>query len=113
MAHLDHLREYKKRYRETHRSEKAARQAIRNYRERGASGGHTPQEWREKCELFAWCCAYCGERKPLTRDHKVPIVRGGSNDITNILPACQRCNRHKATRNTSEYLALLANRRAA
>ena len=34
--------------------------------------------------LFANVCAYCGESRPLVRDHKVPLVRGGTNDITNI-----------------------------
>jgi hypothetical protein len=28
-------------------------------------------------------------------DHRIPLGRGGSNLIANILPACRRCNRRK------------------
>ena len=55
-------------------------------------------------KLHYGCCAYCGESKPLTRDHKIPITRGGTDDITNIVPACMRCNSRKGTRTAREYL---------
>jgi len=75
---------------------------------RAATGEHTVQQWLEKIELHAGCCFYCGEQKPLTVDHDVPITRGGSNDITNILPACLSCNSKKGVRTAREYLALRA-----
>jgi 5-methylcytosine-specific restriction endonuclease McrA len=34
----------------------------------------------------------CGEAKPLTVDHVVPVSKGGSNDISNIQPLCLECN---------------------
>lgn len=42
-------------------------------------------------------CAYChvvveGEPDP---DHVVPLSRGGSNSVTNILPCCRACNSDK------------------
>lgn len=70
----------------------------------GNGGSHTAQEWREKCALFANLCAYCGEAKPLIREHKVPICRGGTNDITNIVPACKTCNSRKGRKTAAEYL---------
>lgn len=66
----------------------------------------TVDEWLEKCALLGNICIYCGEAKPLTIDHKVPLCRGGRNDITNIVPACQSCNSKKGRRTTAEYLAL-------
>ena len=32
----------------------------------------------------------------LTRDHVIPKSRGGSTGYDNILPACYKCNQHKA-----------------
>jgi 5-methylcytosine-specific restriction endonuclease McrA len=77
-------------------------------RKAGAQGTHGVQEWLEKCELFAWCCAYCGQSRPLSEDHKIPLSRGGSDDISNILPACQSCNSKKYTKTTAEFLRMRA-----
>lgn len=71
----------------------------------GASGSHTAADWREKCVLFANLCAYCGKARPLTADHKIPLSRGGSDDITNIVPACGRCNSAKHTQTSAEFIS--------
>jgi 5-methylcytosine-specific restriction endonuclease McrA len=50
-------------------------------------------------------CQYCGRRPPeisLEVDHKVPISRGGGNDLDNLIAACMDCNRRKGTENTNE-----------
>lgn len=54
----------------------------------------------QKVELFGnsnYCCATCGVRieagvRGLQADHKVPLSRGGSNDIKNWQPMCNNCN---------------------
>jgi 5-methylcytosine-specific restriction endonuclease McrA len=86
------------------------RRAIaRRVRERGAPGSYTAQEWRDKVELLGGCCIYCGrDDVKLGPDHKVPLSRGGSNDIENIVPACRSCNSRKRTRTAHEYLGLAA-----
>ena len=83
----------------------AATRSRRRARLAGAAGSHTAAEWRDKIALHAGCCIYCGESKPLTRDHNVPLIRGGSDDISNILPSCGPCNSRKGTRTAREYLA--------
>jgi 5-methylcytosine-specific restriction endonuclease McrA len=43
-------------------------------------------------------CRYCGVRKKLRRltvDHVVPRSRGGTNSLTNLVLACEPCNRAK------------------
>jgi 5-methylcytosine-specific restriction endonuclease McrA len=46
-------------------------------------------------------CAYCVQKFPeskLTRDHIVPMSRGGRNAWSNCLSACARCNHLKGAR---------------
>lgn len=105
-ARREHHLELKRRHYRRHADQWMQYVWNRIARIRGNGGTHTHQEWVEKCGLFAWCCAYCGEAKPLERDHKVPISRGGTNDITNIVPACLPCNRRKGARTTEEFLVM-------
>lgn len=55
-------------------------------------------------ESFDWHCAYCG-KKPniLTVDHVVPRSTGGTNDISNLLPACSRCNGRKGAKSLTNW----------
>jgi 5-methylcytosine-specific restriction endonuclease McrA len=49
-------------------------------------------------------CAYCGG-EALGWDHVVPLCQGGANDLANITPACDPCNRAKAGRTPEEWQA--------
>lgn len=89
-----------------HPEEARTRVIRRRARIAGASGSHTTVEWNEKVVLFGGRCAYCGEARPLTRDHRIPLTRGGTNDITNIVPACGLCNSGKCDRTDAEFIAL-------
>lgn len=43
-------------------------------------------------------CLYCGKlfkECDLSRDHVVPVSRGGKDKWTNVVTACKRCNAHK------------------
>jgi len=46
-------------------------------------------------------CAYCGG-VATTRDHVVPVSRGGSNASLNLVPACLSCNSRKGNRTIQE-----------
>jgi 5-methylcytosine-specific restriction endonuclease McrA len=76
---------------------------------------HVPRRFRRQVTntfLFArdgYRCQYCGrsiaELKPrhsLTRDHVVPLSRGGTNDWTNVVTACSPCNTRKSNSLPSE-----------
>jgi 5-methylcytosine-specific restriction endonuclease McrA len=46
-------------------------------------------------------CAYCGHRYPfddLTREHIVPVSRGGTDSWMNCITACRACNGRKGNR---------------
>lgn len=64
----------------------------------GMSGSHSEQEWLDLQEHYGYKCVICNEPKPLTRDHIIPVTRGGSDNIENIQPACQECNSRKGNR---------------
>lgn len=91
----------------THGAERLALEHRRRARKLGNGGSHTAQEWRDKVTLLGGCCIYCGRNDaPLQRDHKVPIVRGGTDDISNLVPACAECNTRKGSRTAQEFIAL-------
>jgi 5-methylcytosine-specific restriction endonuclease McrA len=56
----------------------------------------TPGEWLAVVRHYGDCCAYCGARGKVVRDHVIPIVRGGRHAIGNLLPACVTCNSSKS-----------------
>lgn len=80
----------------------------RRAHQRAAFGSHTTEQWRELVVTCDNRCTYCGEKgKPLSRDHIVPLVRGGSNDIGNITPACRSCNCSKGVKFFQTFVAQL------
>jgi 5-methylcytosine-specific restriction endonuclease McrA len=64
----------------------------------------------------AFVCQYCSERRSVAEldiDHVVPRSRGGEDSWTNLVTACQPCNRRKGRRTPSEAsMPLLRNPRA-
>lgn len=80
----------------------------RALRKKGIVGSHTLKEWLELKKEYKYRCALCGifeeelERKwasshftKLTEDHIIPIVRRGTDYISNIQPLCISCNAKK------------------
>ncbi len=50
-------------------------------------------------------CAYCGGRfmiRDLSRDHVVPVSRGGTDSWTNAVTACRSCNTRKGGRSPEQ-----------
>ena len=50
-------------------------------------------------------CQYCGKSAPdviLEIDHIIPVSKGGSNDIMNLVTACRECNRGKTNKNLDD-----------
>jgi 5-methylcytosine-specific restriction endonuclease McrA len=52
-------------------------------------------------------CAYCGiENVPLQVEHIHPKAKGGTNCISNLCLACEKCNTKKGTQDIEKFLAL-------
>ncbi len=81
-----------------------------NYKRRGAEGHYTYDEWNNKLMEYGHRCAYCGTLESntvegkLTVDHVIPISKGGTNYIDNLVPACSLCNNEKFTSTAIEFL---------
>ena len=56
--------------------------------------------------LEAWGrCAYCGAEGPaLQKDCVLPISRGGSYTIDNVVPACRSCNASKCNDEVTSWM---------
>ncbi|MEX2465396.1 MAG: HNH endonuclease [Gemmatimonadota bacterium] len=72
---------------------------------------HVPRRFRRQVTntfLFArddYTCQYCGRhrtelrgRQFLTRDHVLPVSRGGENAWENVVTSCSTCNNRKGNR---------------
>jgi len=60
------------------------------------------ESWEYLVEKLGRHCAYCGD-VGLTGTTSIPRVRGGSNRVSNLVPACVPCN--TATRPIEKFLA--------
>ena len=61
----------------------------------------TPAVRFEVFRRDSFTCQYCGRRAPkviLHVDHVLPIVAGGTNELTNLTTACSVCNVGKGGR---------------
>lgn len=68
-----------------------------------AEGSFTDKEFWVLCWRYGCRCLQCGHIFPLselTRDHVIPMSRGGSDWISNIQPLCLKCNDSKGTKST-------------
>lgn len=58
-------------------------------------GSHTDDQWFELCEKYHHRCLGCGANGKMTKDHIIPICKGGTSDINNLQPLCDQCNQMK------------------
>ena len=84
------------------------RQFSRNYRARikGAIGSHTAEQWDKIKKTYQYYCHWgihvsCPRiltDETATRDHIIPLSKGGTNYIDNIVPSCRSCNSSKGAK---------------
>lgn len=97
--------EYGKQYRKEHPEKSKEYEHRRRAKENNSGGnGFTKQEWEQLKDDYNHLCAYCGEKKPLTIDHVIPLDAGGLHDISNMIPACKSCNSGKQAKSLLSYL---------
>ena len=82
---------------------KAAQQSQRAKRANIPVNDLSADEWQWLVDIYEHRCAYCGDKLDrLSPDHVVPLANGGHNTLSNIVPACNTCNRKKSARTPKE-----------
>jgi len=69
----------------------------RNEIKRGLLADLTLEQWETIKAVFKNKCAYCGKRTSrLEKEHVIPLSKGGTLTLRNIVPACRSCNSRKS-----------------
>lgn len=92
-------------WRRAHPECSAVSTANRRARLSGCQGVHSQTEWRALRASYMGLCVYCLKAKATHRDHITALKHGGSNDISNIAPACGPCNSQKSATPLLVWLA--------
>ena len=86
---------------------------VKRYRDARKKAG-LPAQWQPSKDLRSAvyardgnACVYCRSESDLTIDHRIPVLRGGSNGLGNLQTACRACNAKKRDLTHKEYLARL------
>lgn len=100
-AHKERYRRYAKNNIDKLRAKTRNRGAKR----RNAPGSHTADELQEQYQRQKGRCYYCKSKlnNVYHADHVVPISKGGSNYISNIVCACPSCNMSKGSKLVHEW----------
>lgn len=70
-------------------------------------GSHTVEQWLARVAYFGWRCRYCAcelTDTTLTKDHVIPVTKGGTDWPSNLVPACDPCNIRKGNRSFLKFL---------
>ena len=78
--------------------------AVRRGRKLANGGSFTAKEWKDLIVKHNNKCYYCGCTGKLTIDHFIPLSKGGTNSINNIVPACGVCNTLKGNKLPEQWL---------
>jgi len=98
-------RQHRKDYPDLYAGIDRAHKHKRRAQKRASQGAYTPQQLQEQMHRQKSKCYYCKMKLGMIyhADHVVPLSRGGSNDISNIVIACPTCNMRKHARLPHEW----------
>lgn len=91
------------RHRKNNLEKFALKEKLRRSKKRANGGQFSSKDWFRLYHRFNKLCAYCGSRPATTIDHVIPVAKGGSGYIGNILPACVTCNSSKQDKTLYEW----------
>lgn len=104
----EYVKELNKMWRNKNIDKILFRNKQRMKRLKNIEGNHTYKEWIELKKQYKYKCAICGisekelkdlwkdtQFTKLTKDHIIPISKGGTDYIFNIQPLCISCNSKK------------------
>jgi len=90
----------RERNKEKNRPAKNARQQVRNRIVQGKTFNISDKDLRK---LYNQPCSFCGTKENLSVDHIIPLSRGGSHSIGNMMTLCRSCNSSKGNKTVVEW----------
>jgi 5-methylcytosine-specific restriction endonuclease McrA len=72
-------------------------------RQRARVAPTTAELYARWADCEAWACVYCGAPWEQV-EHFIPLARGGADEVWNLWPSCELCNREKSDRHPGEWL---------
>lgn len=102
----EHYLSYAKEWKNRNKEKVSLWDKNKRHKRRDAKGGSTIyiQEWRDLLAKYKNKCHWCEKKfKKLTMDHYVPLSKGGSHSIENIVPSCLSCNCSKQDSDPVKY----------
>lgn len=104
----EHYKEYKKEYRNSEKGKLINIKKAHKYKslKRSNGGSYTNDEYNTMLSFFNYRCAYTGEiltKDNLHIDHIVPISKGGTSYIYNLVPSINYANMSKHNSDMEEW----------
>lgn len=84
-------------FREYYKTHPARREYLREWSTRSPRRKAIQTKW-EVCGHLCYICGNRLERLEIVVDHVIPLAKGGSNDLNNLMPTHNRCNCRKNDR---------------
>lgn len=106
------ISERRKLYRQSARAKfikRAADNRRKSNRSNNRSVSYSTEELKIHLDKFNQQCCYCGtsldleSRRSWCLDHFIPIAKGGSDCLNNLVPSCHHCNSSKQDRDPWEW----------
>ena len=108
----DKLKKQRKLYRLNNRDYLNIQNQNRRARIKELEATFTEYDWELVLNHFKKSCAYCGVKQEthikhknqrLHQDHFIPLSKGGTYTVDNIVPACASCNSSKRDNDFNEW----------
>lgn len=103
LKNREHILANKKEYRQNNKEKIYALKQKRRDRSKKLEINLSSKDWAQIKLSFNNECAYCGKEKKLSREHFVPLTKGGEYTRNNIIPACLSCNSSKSDKNFFDW----------
>ena len=114
----ERIKEEKKEYRKNMTEEQIQKERLRSringHKRRKLAGNHLSIKIiRKLLEQYKHKCYYCGtkiihtERNSYHIDHYVPVAKGGTSEISNLVISCPTCNMSKGAKMPHEFMLKL------
>lgn len=98
-------RESRRRWAAANPEVRVLHQQRRRARAKETVSDFTNSQWTECVSYFNNECAYCGAEELLQQEHVIPLSKGGGYTVTNIIPACAKCNSSKRDTDLEEWFS--------